>query len=75
MILSGSDTSNHFPFGWYTPKSAVLTLKKSVRGPIRAQDTTHCALGSSGVVEPGVRAVGTNGIERCPPHVYSIHNA
>ena len=34
MILSGSDTSNHFPFGWYTPKSAVLTLKKSVRGPI-----------------------------------------
>lgn len=33
MILSGSDTSNHFPFGWYTPKSAVLTLKKSVRGP------------------------------------------
>ena len=26
--------------------------------------------GSEGVVEPGARAVGANGIERCPPHVY-----
>ena len=27
-------------------------------------------MGSRGVVEPGARAVGANGIERCPPHVY-----
>ena len=27
-------------------------------------------MGSEGVVEPGARAVGANGIERCPPHVY-----
>ena len=27
-------------------------------------------MGSRGVVEPRARAVGANGIERCPPHVY-----
>ena len=48
---------------------AICTLRKHARlcACFRAQDTTQ---GDTGVVEPGARAAGAKGIERCPPHVY-----
>ena len=48
---------------------AICTLRKHAQlcACFRAQDTTQ---GDTGVVEPGARAAGAKGIERCPPHVY-----
>ena len=49
---------------------AICILRRSASWTHVPPCSGYHPMGSRGVVEPGARAVGANGIERCPPHVY-----